>query len=217
MGRTSALIAAGCYSLWLLEFGLDTGLRPSLSFVGELAAADQPYAWLFGAGDRATGVLAALAAVLGLWSGERGRWHRVGWLGLGGFGLAVAVDSFLPMDCAVSADTACAAAETAGTLSAVHAWHTVSSGLAGAAALVGAAGLAIALRGRGGRPFLAAAGVLGTQAVAMIAVLLLLSAGSGQPVEGFGLVQRIRSGGVAAWLVAVAYLPGVWWPRTGGA
>ncbi|WP_285758716.1 DUF998 domain-containing protein [Nocardiopsis ansamitocini] len=210
VGRASALIAAGCYSLWLLEFGLATGLSPTLSFVSELSAADQPYAGLFSAADRAAGVLAALAAVCGVLTGERGCWHLVAWLGLAGFGLATTADSFLPMDCAVSADAVCASAETAGALSAVHTWHAVSSSLAGTMALVGAAGMAIALRPSGGPRFLVAAAVFGVQAVAMIVVLLLLAVGAGQPVEGFGVAQRVQIVGVAAWLVCVVCLPGVW-------
>lgn len=210
MGRASALIAAACSSLWLLELGLPTEVRPALGLVGELAAADQPYAWLFAAGRRAAGVLALLTAGFGAVAGERGRAYRAGWAGLAGFGLAAVASSALPMDCAVSVDAACAAAETAGALSLTHTAHTVSGGLAGAAALAGTASLAIALRGRGGPPFLVTAALLGLQAVAVIAVLLLLSAGAGQPVEGVGLAQRAHFLGITAWLASLASLPGVW-------
>ncbi|MBB6173579.1 hypothetical protein HNR23_003639 [Nocardiopsis mwathae] len=224
VARAAAVAAAVAYSLWVVEFALPTGIDPGLSFVSELSAADAPFGDVFRGADRAAGVLAVVCGVIGLAvgagrdraeGGKRDLWTPVLWLALIVFGAATFADSFLPMDCAVSADAACAAAERAGELSAVHTAHAYSSSIAGTAGIVGVA--ALALRERHGRAWALGWVLLAVQVAAMVAVLALLAVGDGQPVDGFGIAQRVQIGAVAAWLLAVGLLPGPWRRAPGSA
>ncbi|WP_017621396.1 DUF998 domain-containing protein [Nocardiopsis gilva] len=204
----AAIAAAVCYSVWLAEFVLPTGIDPVVSFLSELSAADAPFGALFRGADRVSGVLAMVCALAGLSGGSRGRWSSVLWFGVLLFGAATFADSFLTLDCMVSADAVCAAKERAGDLSAAHTAHAYSSAIAGAAALVGAG--ALALHERGSRAAVLMWALFAVQLAAMVAVLALLALGSGQPVDGLGIAQRVQIGAVAAWLVAVGALPRPW-------
>ncbi|MFF5917203.1 DUF998 domain-containing protein [Streptomyces flavochromogenes] len=230
--RASAvLLALGAlaYTAWVLEVPLRTGLDPVRTYVSELAASDQPFGTFFRATDLVSGVLVLAGAVLG-WAGTRrpearrpghagtpetGRtprirdpWALVGWGALALFGAATVADSRLPLSCAATADSECAARETAGLVPATHTAHAFSSGLAMTGALVALVALTVAARRYGRRRPLARTGpvVVALELAATVwtlAAVAAFEAGTGTWALGAG--QRLQVLLVAVWLAVLAY------------
>lgn len=201
--RALLLTAALLYAGWLAGPWINPDLDLVNSYVSELAARDQPGSALFRGGDVLAGAGVCAAALLGLLRRPLSGWAAVGWAGLAAFGLATATDAGLtPMDCAPSKDTGCAVREIAGTLSATHELHTLTSSLAGAAVLTGMAGLGVAARldrGIGPPPRWAAMWfVLTGMATVSTLAALLLGTGVGAP-------QRVQLVGISSWLLALAF------------
>lgn len=200
--RRKVPVVAGCcacaavlYSLWLLAPWLNPDLDALNGYVSELAARDQPDSWLFRSGDGLTGLLTAAAAVVGIRQSD-GR-GRLGWGGLGVFGIATGIDGALtPMTCASFVDSGCAVQELVGALPATHTLHEVTSSVAGVAVLVAMGGLARTGIGPPARWGWAWCSVTG---LAMVLTLGALWIGTGA-----GVVQRVQLSGVATWLIALA-------------
>lgn len=124
-----ALVAGLPYNSWALGWWLSQFEHPFTGFVSELAAADQPNAWVFRAADIVVGVALLLIAALGWrawrgWLGPTSRW-LAGALALVGAGTIV--DAVFNMPCAATHDPVCRAAELENPLDAAHAVHTVAS------------------------------------------------------------------------------------------
>lgn len=207
--RTAVLLVLGAlsYSLWVAELPLATGLDPLRSYVSELAAADRPLGALFRTADLVAGLLLLAAALPALLASRRRFWTATGWASLALFGAATAVDSRLPLDCAPTADAACAAREDAGLVTAAHAAHAVSSGLAMAGAVTAVVALTVAARRYGRWPLLARTGpvlvALELAATAWtLAAIAASEAGRGHWALGAG--QRAQLLLAAVWLLLLA-------------
>lgn len=209
-GRVAAVAAAVVLSAWMLEPLLPTGVDPTSGLIGELAAEGVPYNRFFRGADRAAGILLVLAAGLGLGLGRRSRLLRASWSAALVVGLALLALSLLPLDCAMSADAACAAAAGGGRLSAAHTAHLVISAVAALAALAGTGAFALH-RWRAGAPDrLVPLALLLLQSTAMAAALVLLQAGGPPPVEGLGVAQRVHATALALWPATMGLLPAPW-------
>ncbi|MFH8710169.1 DUF998 domain-containing protein [Streptomyces zaomyceticus] len=139
---------------------------------------------------------------------SREPWALVGWIALAVFGAATVADSRLPLSCAVTADPACAARESAGLVPATHTAHAVSSGLAMTAALVALVALTVAARRCDGRSPLARTGpvLVAVELAATVwtlAAVAAFEAGNGAWALGAG--QRLQVLLVAVWLAVLAY------------
>jgi hypothetical protein len=164
---SAALVAAGvCYSSWVLGPVLNPAIHPAETVASELAATDQPWSWVFRAGDALTGVL-ALSAAVALVRPACG-WARVAWVAAAVFGLSTLLDAAAaPLSCAPSVDPGCASL-TSDELVEPHSW-TSSFAVAGALAAL----VAVALWLRRRRPWFAALGfVLAGLAIAVSLVTL---------------------------------------------
>ncbi|WP_438297391.1 DUF998 domain-containing protein [Streptomyces sp. HUAS TT7] len=197
-----------------MELLIPTGLRPACSYVSELAAVDQPFGHIFRATDLAAGLLILTGALTTRTLRLSGRRHAAGWGALAVFGLATAIDSWLPMSCAPTSDPACAYAEAAGLLPAAHAAHTVSSALAVTSALTALVLLAAPAHDRRQRPLRGRAGTVLLRAQLVATTWTLTSAaafvaGVGNWALGYG--QRLQVLLIAAQLTLLAR--SVW--RTG--
>ncbi|WP_079147781.1 DUF998 domain-containing protein [Streptomyces thermolilacinus] len=207
-GAVLIVLGALAYSVWLLELPLAAGLDPVQSYVSELAATDQPLGALFRTADLVAGVLLLAAALPPLAAARRRFWAATGWAALALFGAATAVDSRLPLSCAPTADTACAAREDAGLVPFTHAAHAVSSGLAMVGAVTAVVALTVAARRYGWWPPLARTGpvlvVLELAATAWTLVAVAaFEAGRGHWALGAG--QRAQLLLVAVWLLLLAW------------
>ncbi|MDJ0466850.1 DUF998 domain-containing protein [Streptomyces sp. H27-C3] len=206
----AALLALGAvvYTSWVLEVVLATGLDPVRTYVSELAAADQPFGGLFRATDLVAGLLVLAGALTALVVRRPHRpWAVVGWAGLVLFGAATTADSRLPLSCAPTVDSACAARETAGLVPAAHAAHAWSSSLATTGAIVGVVALTVAARRYGWWPPLARVGptLVAAELAATVWTLTsvaLFEAGNGTLLLGTG--QRLQVLLVAIWLAVLA-------------
>ncbi|MFD3381175.1 MULTISPECIES: DUF998 domain-containing protein [unclassified Streptomyces] len=207
---TAALLALGAltYTAWTLEVVLTTDLTPAHTYVSELAARNQPHGTLFRTADLLAGTLVAAAALLAsLRPPSPGRWARAGWIALGLFGAATAVDSRLPLSCTPTADPTCAAQERAGLLPSAHSAHSVSSTVALCGILVAMVALTLTARRYAPRAPLARSGpVLVTLELAATAWTLAAIAAleAGHDGWGLGVAQRLQVGVIAVWVGVLA-------------
>jgi hypothetical protein len=188
----AALVVAGvCYSTWVLGPVLNPAVDPAATVASELAATDQPWSWVFRAGDISAGVL-ALAAGLVLVRRTRG-WPRVAWIGAAVFGLATVLDAALtPLSCAPSVDPGCPSL-TSDELAEPHSW---TSSFAIAGALASLVALSVANRVRAPRYAVlgAALAVLGI-AVSLVTLARILAESDTE-----GLWQRGQLAALSGWL-----------------
>lgn len=203
----AALLILGAvgYASWLLEFVLDTGIDPLRGFASELAAADQPYGFVFRTSDLVTGCIVAVAGVLGLSRYSQGWVAAVGWIGLIVFAVATIADSRLPMSCAATTDAVCAARESEGNLPLTHDLHAATSASASTGAVVSSLAFLLAAFRYGWPAWLKVTGV----AVAIVfiggTVWTLTAAGlRGEQDAWLGLGQRVQLLAFCGWLIFVA-------------
>ncbi|MEU7006184.1 DUF998 domain-containing protein [Streptomyces sp. NPDC046332] len=216
---TAVLLVLGAlaYTAWALEAVVRTGLDPVRTYVSELAATDQPLGGLFRATDLTAGLLVLAAAATALAAtrrqptdSDRPRPRRLvllGWSALALFGAATAVDSRLPLSCAPTADSACAAREASGLVPVAHTAHAASSGLAMAGALAAMIALTLAARRyRIWRPLGRTGAVLVALELAAtvwtLAAVAAFETGGGTWALGVG--QRLQVLLVALWLAVLA-------------
>ncbi|MGH4027871.1 DUF998 domain-containing protein [Actinomycetota bacterium Odt1-20B] len=207
----AVLLALGAvaYSAWVLEALLTTGLDPVLAYVSELAAQDQPYGVLFRTTDLVAGLLVLAGAGCGLFSRALPRRPLAvaGWAALALFGAATAADSRLPLSCAPTSDSACAARERDGLVPATHTAHSVSSSVAVTAALVAMVLLTLAARRYGALPPLARRGpaFVALELAATVWTLAGIAAlDTGRGSWALGLGQRLQVLLIAVWLGLLA-------------
>ncbi|WP_309133073.1 DUF998 domain-containing protein [Brevibacterium sp.] len=209
MRRTiGILLAAGvviAYDTWVLLF-LSPHPRPLSGYLSELAAADQPYDWVFRGGDMTAGALMILIACLG-WTGWRsclGRLSPAVAAALALTGLATICDAAAAMPCAESFDDACHAAHQADPLQPGFLIHTVTSTVVVCSALATMVLVHLALRRRGGRHTVHARWVV------VIAAVLLASNLASWLIEmlwrsGQGYVQVVGVIIIAGWVSLLGY------------
>lgn len=184
-------VAGVCYSTWVLGPLLNPAIDPSATVASELAATDQPWSWVFRAGDITAGVL-ALASALVLLRRARG-WFRVAWIAAAVFGLSTVLDAGLtPLSCAPSVDPGCPSL-TRDELAEPHSW-TSSFAIAGALASLVALSVAyrvLALRFAVLGAVLAVAGI----AVSLVTLSQILAESDTE-----GLWQRGQLAALSGWL-----------------
>ncbi|MEY9258944.1 putative membrane protein [Brevibacterium epidermidis] len=104
----AGVVIVVCYNSWLFAF-VNPHPAPLSGYLSELAAAGQPYHWLFRSGDVVAGVLFVAVAVLGKhrWARRFGR--AAPWLALAvaTAGLGTIADTIAHMPCAPTLDAGC--------------------------------------------------------------------------------------------------------------
>lgn len=146
MAGVLTLGAALANCAWVLAPLVGGTLDPVHSLVSELGARDQPNTWFFHAGDLLAGTLAVAAALLLGRDLPRTPWLTTARMGLLVYGACTAADAFLPVDCAVTVDATCRAAEIAGQVSIQHLLHTVTGTIESTSAVLVALGAGLGLR-----------------------------------------------------------------------
>ena len=212
-----AALAGFTYASWVLQFAVNPGLDPVNGYVSELSASDQPYHYLFAAGDLASGLL-VIAMVAVVIRSLRPRGHALaGWLALVMFGAFSIADSAFAMDCAPNSDTTCALRERAGKVSFAHQFHSVTSTCVVMAGIISLIALTIASRrghgrnplgerspgrhGPGGLPVIARWSwpLLVVETVTAAATLPLMYLGM-----FLGVMERIQVAMISIWLFVIA-------------
>ncbi|MEU2003663.1 DUF998 domain-containing protein [Rhodococcus sp. NPDC019627] len=199
------IVGAVAYSSWLLEFVVDTEIDPLRGFASELAATDQRHGTLFRTGDLVAGCTVAVAGVLGLWRYSQGWATAIGWFALCVFGVATALDSRMPMSCAVTSDPLCAAREDSGQLPLSHELHAVTSTSASTGGVVSALAFALAACLYGWPRWLTLTGAA-VSAVVVVGTAWTLAAAAirGEHDLWLGLGQRVQLLAFSGWLIFVS-------------
>lgn len=197
----SAGVAGASYASWILQFWLNPGLDPVNGYVSELSASDQPFHWLFAAGDLLSGVLTIGVAAAVLRLGAARAWALAGWLALIAFGVFSIADSLFAMDCAPNSDTTCALRERAGQVSFAHNFHMVTSTLAVTAGIIGLIALTVAARRYHRWPVIARWGwpLMIAETATALATLPLMYFGL-----LLGVVERVQVSVISLWLLVIA-------------
>lgn len=198
-GGIAAIIAAACYSSFLLSPWTHAASAASNGFISELEDPGQPFAWLY----RTSDVLAGLGVLVAAWALRRrvgGRWPAAGVALLALTGGSSVLDAATSMQCDPGTSTRCAHGEhtVSGLIGQLLALH-VDSGLLGfLGAAAGAAVLGAALAGRRpgwGRLQLALG--IGVACCGLADLVLLLMSSS------IGTTERARVLLTSGWFLAV--------------
>jgi hypothetical membrane protein len=197
-----AVVAGISYSSFLLESLLSPDLDVIDGYASELSAVDQPFHWVYNAGDYITGWLTIIVSVTALVTLRRRPWSSVGWTFLLLFGISVLGDATFSLDCAPSLDTTCALRERADQVSFSHQFHAVTSGSVITCAIIALFALSIAARRYGWWPALARWGwsLAIAEVVSALATLCLMVAG-----KWLGLAQRVQIVVLCLSLLAIAW------------
>ncbi|MCW2902505.1 MAG: hypothetical protein JWO67_4770 [Streptosporangiaceae bacterium] len=184
-----AATAGITYSSFLLESFLSPDLDVIDGYASELSAVDQPFHWVYNAGDFTTGVLAIIVAATALITLRRRPWAVIGWTFLLLFGVSVIGDASFPLDCAPSLETTCALRERADQVSFSHQFHAVTSGSVITCAIIALFALSIAARRYGWWPSLARWGwwLAIAEVISALGTLCLMVSGT-----WLGLAQRFQ-------------------------
>jgi len=202
------LVVAGvCYSSWLLEFVVDTGLDPIHSFLSELEAPDRPYRAWFENGDVVTGTLCVVAAMVGVVGLPRRRLSTTGWIAILAFGAATVADSQAPVGCVPAPEHPCVDAPS-GLLPQLHHLHALTSTLAVTAIFVAMVTWTVAARRYHRWRLLR---TLGLALLLLIAgtTLWMAIADNLDSDAWLGVAQRIQVGGMSLWLVTLGVAVGI--------
>jgi Protein of unknown function (DUF998) len=199
-GGTAALVAAACYSSFLLSRWTHPAPSVSGGFISELEAPGQPYAWLY----RSSDVLAGLGILVAAWTLRplsRGhRWSTASVVLLAVTGAGSIADGATTMSCDPGSSARCAQHEhtVGGLLGQVAALHTDSGLLGFAASAVGAVMCGAVLADRWpswGRLQIGLGTAIGGCGLADIVVLL----GSGD----IGSIERVRVLLTSGWFLVI--------------
>lgn len=194
------LFAGVCYSSWVLDYVLHSGLDPMRSFLSELASGRMPHRSVYVAGDVLTGSLALLAAA-GLLlppTPVRNRFSITAAVAIGVFGASTIADALMPIECLAGRDPGCPA-ESRGLLPQLHHIHALTSSLAVFGIFVAMAAASLAAWRRRDWPWLRFGGgvVFG---IVVLATVWMLGADRLDGDYRLGLAQRIQVGGMSVWL-----------------
>ncbi|MCX5042130.1 DUF998 domain-containing protein [Aldersonia sp. NBC_00410] len=197
------LVVAGiCYSSWLLEFVVDTGLDPIHSFLSELEAPDRPYRDWFEYGDVITGSCTLIAAVAGLVClPPRQLYSTVGWVALAVFGGATIADSQAPVGCVPAPAHPCPD-EPSGLLPQLHHLHALTSTIAVTAIFVAMVSFTLTARRDRRWPTMGSLGLVLLVLIAVATVWMGLSSILDTD-WALGVAQRIQVGGMSLWLITL--------------
>ncbi|GAB3022133.1 DUF998 domain-containing protein [Mycobacterium bourgelatii] len=208
VATVGAAVGAVLYSNWLLECVFTRTLLPDPDlYISEFAAADQPYGEWFRACDLGAAIVLLIATTAALIGVGGTPWTRRGWMALGAFAVATALDSTVwRLVCAPSSDAACAAREASNTVPIGHQLHWLSSGVV----LVGAIASLLAFAVADRREF-APAGVrklglsmLGALVGTAIATGIAILIENAHVIGMVGVAQRAELAAFAGWLIYVA-------------
>jgi hypothetical protein len=196
-----AALAGLTYGSWVLQFVVNPALDPVNGYVSELSASDQPYHYLFAAGDLVSGLLTITVVVAVLRAVHPRGYALVGWLALVVFGVFSIADSLFAMDCAPNSDTTCALRERAEKVSFAHQFHSVTSVCAVTAGIVSLIALTIAARRHRRWPVLARWSwlLLVVETVAAVTTLPLMYFG-----VLLGVIERVQVAVLSLWLFVIA-------------
>jgi hypothetical membrane protein len=196
-----AVCAGIAYGSWVLQFVVNPQLDPVNGYVSELSATDQPYHYLFAAGDFVSGLLTIIVVVIVLRSVRPRGYALVGWLALVVFGVFSIGDSLFAMDCAPNSDTTCALRERAGKVSFAHQFHSVTSACVVTAGIVSLIALTIAARRSRRRTVIARWSwlLLLVETPAALATLPLMYFG-----VLLGVIERVQVAMISLWLFVIA-------------
>lgn len=196
-----AALAGVTYASWVLQLPLNPGLDPVNGYVSELSASDQPFHYLFAAGDFVSGLLTIIVVTAVLGAVRPRGCTLAGWLALVVFGVFSIADSLFAMDCAPNSDTTCALRERAGRVSFAHQFHSVTSVCVVTAGIISLIALTIAAR-RGHRwPVIARWSwlLLVVETAAAVATLPLMYFG-----VLLGVIERVQVAMISIWLFVIA-------------
>jgi hypothetical protein len=194
-------LAGVTYASWVLQLVVNPGLDPVNGYVSELSASDQPFHYLFAAGDLATGLLTFAVVGVVLRTVRPRGYALVGWLALVVFGVFSIADSLFAMDCAPNSDTTCALRERAGKVSFAHQFHSVTSVCVVTAGIISLIALTIASRRHRRLPVIARWSwlLLLVETVTALATLPLMYLG-----VLLGVVERVQVAMISIWLFVIA-------------
>lgn len=197
-----AAAAAVSYGSFLLEHALSPDLDRFNGYVSELSARDQPFHYLYSAGDLITGSLAIIVSVTALLTLRRRPWSTAGWIFLGKFGFWAIGDAVFPLDCAPSLETTCALRERSGHVSFSHQFHSVTSVIVIIFGVLALFTLSMAARRYGWWPALGRWGWLLAviEVVCALATLALMLVGL-----WLGLMQRLQIGVLCLGLLVISW------------
>jgi hypothetical protein len=196
-----AALAGVTYASWVLQFPLNPGLDPVNGYVSELSASDQPFHYLFAAGDFVSGLLTIVVVSAVLRSVRPRGCALAGWLALVVFGVFSIADSLFAMDCAPNSDTTCALRERSGRVSFAHQFHSVTSVCVVTAGIISLIALTIAARRNHRWPVIARWSwlLLVVETVAATATLPLMYLG-----VLLGVIERVQVAMISIWLFVIA-------------
>ncbi len=194
-------LAGICYSSWVLDYFLHSGLDPMRSFLSELDSAHMPHRSVYVTGDVLTGIFALLAA-LGLVVPPmmvRNRFSITAAVAIGVFGAATISDALMPIECLAGRDPNCPD-QSRGLLPQLHHIHALTSSVAVIAIFVAMVAASLAAWRRRDWPWLRFGGGL-VFAIVVLATVWMLAADRLDGDYRLGLAQRIQVGGMSVWLV----------------
>lgn len=196
-----AVLAGVTYASWVLQFPLNPGLDPVNGYVSELSASDQPFHYLFAAGDFVAGLLTIVVVFAVLRSVRPRGCALAGWLALVVFGVFSIADALFAMDCAPNSDTTCALRERAGKVSFAHQFHSLTSVCVVTAGIVSLIALTVAARRSRRLPVIARWSwlLLVIETVAAAATLPLMYFG-----VLLGVIERVQVAMISVWLFVIA-------------
>jgi hypothetical protein len=205
IGSIAAIVAALCYSSFLLSPWTDAASTASSGFVSELEDPGQPFAWLYRTSDVLAGV-GILVAAWALWRLVAGRrWAATGVALLVLTGVGSVLDAATSMQCDPGASAQCAQNEhTAfGLISQLLALHTDSGllGFVGSAAGAAVVGVAVVRRWPLWGRLQVALGIAMASCGLVDIILLLLS-------SSIGTTERSRVLLTSGWFLVVGLLLG---------
>ena len=200
-GAVSALVAAVCYSSFLLSRLTGSATEVNRGFVSELESAGQPYAWLYRLSDVLAGVAIVMAAVTLRSELGRRRWITAGAGLLALVGVSSVLDGLTSMRCNPSVDVQCAVGEgsVSGLLGQLSASHTDTGLLGFLGAVAGAIVLGGALVERWPAWGWAHIGLGSAGGLCGLADLVVLLAH-----QDIGTIERARVLLTSAWFVVIA-------------